>query len=422
MPAIRPSARPPRSSTAQAASRSTPPGSPPGTYRYFAGVLDSNRTLERLVTADLDRGRRPTTTATTPPRPRWSASRSSTSGTIEIAGDVDWFKFQAVAGKTYVFSAQLGTLPDSILCLYDAGGTTRLAFNDDYGSLASQITWTATASGTYYLAVAGYGITNTGTYSLSVQVQNAPPVLGQIADQTMSGSQTTLSMTLSASDADGDPLTYSAHAMTVDPLAQRAYALDQQLGLHTFPDGTYYTNARGASEKYMVGTNDVLYFILPNGALYRWGGSIAGSMLADTLTPSYYATPALLHDAQPLVYMPISADNATVGISGNTLTINRAANYGSDFYVQVNVSDGLATTTQTFRVAVANTPPALTQIADQTMSGSRTTLALTLNASDPDGDPLTYSARAVTIDPVAQRAYALDQQLGLHTFPGSVYY
>ncbi len=40
---------------------------------------------------------------------------SSTAGAIETGGDVDWFKFQAVAGKAYVFTVGLGTLPDSVL-------------------------------------------------------------------------------------------------------------------------------------------------------------------------------------------------------------------------------------------------------------------------------------------------------------------
>ena len=83
---------------------------------------------------------------------------SSTAGTIETAGDVDWFKFQAVAGKSYVFTVGLGTLPDSVLYLYDTNGAKQLAFNDDYGSSsASQIAWTAPATGAYYLVVAGYG-------------------------------------------------------------------------------------------------------------------------------------------------------------------------------------------------------------------------------------------------------------------------
>ena len=93
---------------------------------------------------------------------------TSTSGMIGAAGDLDWFKFQATAGKTYVVTVGLGTLRDSVLYLYDTNGQKQLAFNDDYGgTLASQITWTAKTSGTYYLVVGAYGNRYKGSYTLS---------------------------------------------------------------------------------------------------------------------------------------------------------------------------------------------------------------------------------------------------------------
>ena len=92
---------------------------------------------------------------------------SATAGTIETRGDTDWFKFQATAGKTYVFTVGLGTLRDSVLSLYGLNGATRLASNDDYGpTAASQITWKAPASGTYYVVVGAYGNSLTGSYTL----------------------------------------------------------------------------------------------------------------------------------------------------------------------------------------------------------------------------------------------------------------
>ena len=106
---------------------------------------------------------------------------STTAGSVSANGDMGWFKFQATAGKSYVFTVVLGTLHDSVLYLYDATGQKQLAFNDDYGgTLASQIAWTATTSGTYYLDVGGYANRNTGTYSLNVQVKGttAAPVAG----------------------------------------------------------------------------------------------------------------------------------------------------------------------------------------------------------------------------------------------------
>jgi subtilisin family serine protease len=301
---------------------------------------------------------------------------SSTAGAIETVGDANWFKFQAVAGKSYVFTVGLGTLPDSVLYLYDTNGAKQLAFNDDYGvGGASQIAWTAPGSGTYYVVVGGYG-SNVGTYTLTAAGQDAAPVLDAIGNQTLPYSQTTLTIPLHASDADGDSLTYSVQVMTMDRLAEKAYALDQQLGLHTYANGSYYTNARGAGEKYLLGNGNGLYFLLPNGGLYRWGGSIAKSALVDTLSSAYYSNPALLYNAQTPSLTSISSASAAATISGSTLTITRQAGFTDVLCVQVGVSDGSKSDSETFTVA----------------------------------------------DPFAQTAYDLDRQLGLHTYANGSYY
>ena len=93
----------------------------------------------------------------------------------------------------------------------------------------------------------------TGTYNLSVQTQNSAPVLAHIGNQTLPYPATTLAIPLHATDADGDSLTIRLQVMTIDRLAEKAYALDQQLGLHTYANGGYRTNAHGVGEKYLLG-------------------------------------------------------------------------------------------------------------------------------------------------------------------------
>jgi hypothetical protein len=72
-----------------------------------------------------------------------------------VPGDQDWARFTAQAGVTYAIrTSGLGPAADTYLYLYDPDGTTLLAANDDYGgSLASQIEWTASVTGTYYVLV-----------------------------------------------------------------------------------------------------------------------------------------------------------------------------------------------------------------------------------------------------------------------------
>lgn len=90
-------------------------------------------------------------------------------GDLEVAGDVDWFTFFAVPGAQVTLETSLGTLPDSILRLYDTDGVTELAFDDDGGpGLASRIDYTITTGGQYYVRVEDFGNPNPGTYTLSL--------------------------------------------------------------------------------------------------------------------------------------------------------------------------------------------------------------------------------------------------------------
>jgi len=74
---------------------------------------------------------------------------------FDHAGDQDWVKFNAEAGKTYYLStSNLGAAADTALYLYSTDGTTLLTTNDDVDdSLASRIGWVAPANGTYYLLI-----------------------------------------------------------------------------------------------------------------------------------------------------------------------------------------------------------------------------------------------------------------------------
>ena len=144
-------------------------------------------------------------------------------------------------------------------------------------------------------------------------------------------------------------------------MAKKAYDLNQQLGLYPWHD-SYYTNYRGVDEKYLCSADGTSYFLLPNGALYRWEGSIAGSTLVDTFNSAYYDNPTLLHDAQAPALTPVDSSDVSLSVSGNVLNITRAADYNNEFYVQVTLSDGLAAASETFKVSVTNSALVLAAI------------------------------------------------------------
>lgn len=81
-----------------------------------------------------------------------------------------WYRFEAVAGRSYLIRTFGNT--DTYLELFDSTAVNLLEENDDYdvqdAAWNAGIEWTATASGTYYFVVTGYDSVESGTYTLSV--------------------------------------------------------------------------------------------------------------------------------------------------------------------------------------------------------------------------------------------------------------
>jgi hypothetical protein len=177
--------------------------------------------------------------------------------------------------------------------------------------------------------------TSTGT-------TNQPPVLAAIADRTIPASQASLMVPLSATDPDGDPITFTATAQSL------AYVLAQARGF--FTDGNLWLNYGGRNEKWVQGSGGLWYFILPSGELYQWdGGAGANGTSLGNVGTSYYADPMRLVNAQA------NQPRATLSISGSTLTITRDTAWVSAIVVTVTASDGRGgASSRTFTVTVTN--------------------------------------------------------------------
>ena len=98
-------------------------------------------------------------------------------GSIDALGaDEDYTSFfVAASGDSIVATTvAVGGLSDTLIRLYATDGVTELAVDDDGGvGLLSELSFTFTASGTYFLAVESFG-SNTGAYSMEVRAGGAP--------------------------------------------------------------------------------------------------------------------------------------------------------------------------------------------------------------------------------------------------------
>ncbi|HIC88401.1 MAG TPA: hypothetical protein EYP04_03235 [Anaerolineae bacterium] len=96
------------------------------------------------------------------------------------AGDEDWVKFDAQAGRQYTAETfNLGSAADPRMCLYDQDGTTQLLCDDDgTGSPAARFTWQAPASGSYYIQVTHHDASAAGPetrYDLKMSSNGCDP-------------------------------------------------------------------------------------------------------------------------------------------------------------------------------------------------------------------------------------------------------
>lgn len=111
----------------------------------------------------------------------------ASSGRIDVPTDVDMFAVSVVANQQYTFelwSTSTGGLVDPYLTLVDANGHM-LASDDDAGvDYDSLLTFTATSTGTVYLAAMDYDA-GTGGYQLSGYVRNR--IAGSAGDDAMAG-------------------------------------------------------------------------------------------------------------------------------------------------------------------------------------------------------------------------------------------
>ena len=101
------------------------------------------------------------------------ADGTLTAACIETSGDMDYFLFAAVEGRTYrILTSHLSDRMDTIAYLLDNDGQSILRVDDDSaGEGASRIEWTATSSGTYFLMVRhALATTGTGCYDVSMTI------------------------------------------------------------------------------------------------------------------------------------------------------------------------------------------------------------------------------------------------------------
>ena len=268
-------------------------------------------------------------------------------GTIGTAREKDWFAVELVAGRTYVIDLRGsptndGTLSDPYLRgIYDAEGN-RIAntTNDDGGQgYNSRVTFTATESGTHYIAAGAYS-SRQGTYEVEV-TDTSPPMVGPDVDS-------------------GDPLDSQEQVQQQPPaFGSQFYGFELE------------ENADGSANRLSLGAVSATD---PDGGSVSYGiegGNESGRFEIDAASGE-------------LFYVGAGEDYET----GTT-----------SFNLTVRASDGAQTTDATVAVNVTDVAeaPAFGQAGyafdlAENADGSANRLSLgAVSATDPDGGSVSYS-------------------------------
>jgi len=365
----------------------------------------------------------------------------SGAGTVTMSGfvgdgyygarDVDLFKVEAGAGDKIIADVDaylIGTGLDPVLRLFDAVGN-QLAVNDDAHFLDSYIELTVALAGFYYVGVTGYSDFSydpnepnsgtpgdTGAYNLHLTIEsnNAAPTIisdggGSAAALVVDENQTAVT-TVNATDADGDTITYSITSGADAAL----FSIDSSTGVLTFnsaPDFENPTdaNANGVYEVQVTASDG-------NGGTDT---QFIGVTISDVNEqPTIGSASVATVDENQTAVMTVSANDPdgdtlsyqiTGGADASLFSINSAtgvltftsardfetptdANTDGTYEVQVTASDGSGgSDAELISVTIAdvNEQPTISSSTSVNADENQTSV-MTVTASDPDGDTVTY--------------------------------
>ena len=329
-------------------------------------------------------------------------------GNLEAAGAIDRYRFEGTAGQVAILDALTGSTNEVRWSLHAPDGTE--VFDAFY--VDQEVTLLQT--GTYSLTVSGLNVTSTGVYSF--QLLDVPPRIdeftiefgdtisdgvpgpgagnlegpGAVDRYLFDGTAGQVAI-LDALIGSTNEVRWSLHAPDGAEVFD-AFYVDQEVTLTE--TGTYTLTVDGLS----ITSFGVYSFELreppPNNA------PIAEDDAAETDHGAPVMIDVLANDTDPdgddLVIDALTqpTDGSAV-IDGNKITYTPDTGFaGTDSftYTVVDGRSGFAEATVTVTVNEApNNPPAITGIDDQNNTVGDDVI-LQVEASDPDGDELTYSA------------------------------
>jgi uncharacterized delta-60 repeat protein len=259
-----------------------------------------------------------------------------------------------------------------------------------FSGTAPNITYTPNAGATgsdsfTYKASDGKLESGPGVITIRISALNHAPIASNLTLDTLSGQS--LSVALSASDADGDPLTYQiltppAHATLSGTPPNLTYNSGTFSGTDTFTYIARDATAQSAPASVTIHVAHQNHPPVANSISFSGVGGTPFTVTLQGVDP----------DSDPLTYTLLSAPShgQLSGTAPNLTYTAAVGTLGTDSFTYL-VSDGTAQSgpgTVTITLGAGNHVPSTASLAVNTTQGQA--VGITLVASDEDGDPLTY--------------------------------
>jgi hypothetical protein len=221
--------------------------------------------------------------------------------------------------------------------------------------------------------------------------ENQPPVLAAIGNKSVREGNS-LGFTVTATDPNGDPLTYSASNL---PAWASFTPATRTFSGTAGQAGTYSNVHFEVSDGVLTDSENITITVTTNNAPVL--GSIGNKTVAEGQQLQFVIT-ATDSDNDTLTYSASSLPSGA-SFNGTSRAFSWTPGYteaGSYPSVHFQVSDGSLTDSEDITITVTNVnrPPVLGAIGNRSVNEGQS-LTFTISATDPDDDSLTYSASSL---------------------------
>ena len=277
--------------------------------------IDIQRGTAQTLTVDAaEPDNRPKHAKTLTPSTEWAEH------TLCELPDIDWYKFDAVAGHTYsietspsltfpVWSSRKTSLSDTFMMLLDSNASTGIAFDDDSNGRFARIVWTAPSTRSYYVRVTSNtegleGYPTHGAYTINLADQGLIAGTGTLAGSVLDADKSNapvkgayVTLTNEGTSATFGVMTAADGTYSVSGLAPGDYQVRaDSVGYDTTSTTTAATVSAGAT------VSQILHVSAPadpdnglvQGVVHLTGGGLATETTATLVGPaSYFVETAL---------------------------------------------------------------------------------------------------------------------------------